>query len=264
MAKVKKKKVVTEVAEVVNTEAVSEAVVPEVVNVTDDVVTDVVTDVTEEATPEDTEVTPEVDLLTTLADGYGTDKGSTAHNFTPFYNKYFKDIREDVKKVVEIGVHNGYSIKMWADYFPNAEVVGADIKVLNIGYHPRVKLKTIDCGSRWQLNRFVEAKEADVIVDDGSHFMDHQQVSLAVLFRMLKSGGYYILEDLHSSFLPDFVGKYTNDLTYDLVERLVNKEFKKNKFISDDEQKYILENIEFVEIYKQNDGNSITCMIKKI
>ena len=42
--------------------------------------------------------------LSDIAIKYNTDKGPTYHNFTEFYEKYFKDIKDDVKKILEIGI----------------------------------------------------------------------------------------------------------------------------------------------------------------
>ena len=39
----------------------------------------------------------------------------------------------------------------------------------------------------------------DVIIDDGAHNNDAQQISLGGLFPYLKGGGLYIIEDLHSA-----------------------------------------------------------------
>ena len=41
-------------------------------------------------------------------------------------------------------------------------------------------------------------KDFDIIIDDGGHTMRQQQISLGVLFDAVKSGGYYIMEDLHT------------------------------------------------------------------
>ena len=40
----------------------------------------------------------------------------------------------------------------------------------------------------------------DVIIDDGAHNNDAQQISLGGLFPYLKGGGLYIIEDLHCSY----------------------------------------------------------------
>ena len=44
---------------------------------------------------------------------HGTDKSSIHHNYTAVYEKYFRPIKEDKVKVLEIGVLYGASLKMW-------------------------------------------------------------------------------------------------------------------------------------------------------
>ena len=64
------------------------------------------------------------DILTQLALKYGTDKAS--HRFTRHYNMLFCKGRNDIRRVLEVGVFGGASIKMWHEYFPNATIFGVD------------------------------------------------------------------------------------------------------------------------------------------
>ena len=48
----------------------------------------------------------------------------------------------------------------------------------------------------------------DMIVDDGGHKMDHQNVSFRELWPHLKDRGLYIVEDTHTSYWPGFGGGY--------------------------------------------------------
>ena len=58
--------------------------------------------------------------------------------------------------------------------------------------------------------------DLDVIIDDGSHVYYHQQVSLITLFKKVKSGGLYIIEDFH--YTPYVIPKtlHTRDLLLNL------------------------------------------------
>jgi SAM-dependent methyltransferase len=47
-------------------------------------------------------------------------------------------------------------------------------------------------------------RKFDIIIDDGSHRHDHQQKTLSALFKFLKPGGLYIIEDLHCAFYPEY------------------------------------------------------------
>ena len=49
----------------------------------------------------------------------------------------------------------------------------------------------------------------NVILDDGSHVASHQLESFKVLFPLLQDGGIYIIEDIHTSYVPgEFEGGY--------------------------------------------------------
>ena len=63
--------------------------------------------------------------LTQLADKYGTDKGTAfdgQHNYTSLYYELFSEKRADIHSLLEIGIFRGASVKMWRDFFFNAEV----------------------------------------------------------------------------------------------------------------------------------------------
>jgi hypothetical protein len=48
----------------------------------------------------------------------------------------------------------------------------------------------------------------DLVLDDGSHQMEHVRTSLKVLFPRLTDGGVYMIEDLHTSYWKEFGGGY--------------------------------------------------------
>jgi hypothetical protein len=137
---------------------------------------------------------------------YGSDKSD--HGFCPFYEGYFGPIREDVKKVLEIGVADGASIRAWCDYFPNAQVYGLDAPEDAVGKYGdaanwptngRFLAMQGDQANREHLARLVEHGPWDIVIDDGGHTMEQQQVSLGVLFP--HTTRFYVVEDLHTSFM---------------------------------------------------------------
>ena len=65
-------------------------------------------------------------LLDELALKYGTDKGSQYHNYCNKYDKILFPLREKFTNILEIGVANGSSVRMWEEYFPNATIHGVD------------------------------------------------------------------------------------------------------------------------------------------
>ncbi|CAF1146043.1 unnamed protein product, partial [Didymodactylos carnosus] len=58
-------------------------------------------------------------------------------------------------------------------------------------------------------------KYFDIIVDDSSHMMEQQITSIKTLIRAVRSGGLYIIEDLLTSYMPNY-----HDLTDETWSRL--------------------------------------------
>ena len=64
--------------------------------------------------------------LQEIVDNSRTDK-NTAHSYLPLYQNLLIRKKETAKNVLEIGICNGGSIKLWNDFFVNANVYGLDI-----------------------------------------------------------------------------------------------------------------------------------------
>ncbi len=146
-----------------------------------------------------------MDALTELANRFGSDKAS--HGFCAFYDRLLAARRPYVTKVLEIGVLGGASLLMWRDYFPAAVIHGLDLAPRFTPRVDRVLVHQGDQASRRSLSRLLERTGGgfDLIVDDGGHTMEQQQVSLAFLFPLLRKGGMYVIEDLHTSFCDEVV-----------------------------------------------------------
>lgn len=139
--------------------------------------------------------------LTALGLKYGTDK-ATYHQYTDFYHEHLAPRKDAIRKVLEIGVWDGHSLEMWRDYFPQATIYGVDIWL----HHRPAGCITVEAdGTKAEtFNRPpFEGVMFDLIIDDGSHKCSHQQASFEILWPRLNSGGIYIMEDVHSSFIPE-------------------------------------------------------------
>jgi cyclopropane fatty-acyl-phospholipid synthase-like methyltransferase len=143
----------------------------------------------------------------------GTDKASTFHNFLNFYEGYLTEFREQEITLLEIGVKDGASVRMWREFFPRARIIGVDIDV-NAKQHAneRIVVEIADQGNLEQLSELARKYGPfDVVIDDGSHFWDHQITTLHALFPELKKGGVYILEDIDTSYIAG--DEYANGST---------------------------------------------------
>lgn len=133
---------------------------------------------------------------------YGTDKSSSHHDYLRFYETFMAPLRASSITILEIGVYQGASLQMWRDYFPNARIVGVDIvpacKALE---SERVHIEIADQSNLEHLAALaLEHGPFDIIIEDGSHMWDHQITSLRALFPFLRSGGYYVVEDLQTNY----------------------------------------------------------------
>lgn len=152
------------------------------------------------------------DPLSVLGIKYESDKAAD-HWYTPHYHRRFKSFRHDPVTVLEIGVGGyknhpgGRGLRMWRDYFdhPDSVIVGLDIEekppvggcVIEQGDQsdPRVLSHLIDTYGPF-----------DVIIDDGSHRPDDVMQSWVMLWMALKDGGWYVVEDLQTSYWANFGG----------------------------------------------------------
>ena len=134
--------------------------------------------------------------LELLGEKYGASK--RIHNYLQHYWTHLRDISLDVKNVCEIGVQTPNSVRMWEEFFPNATIHGIDIdnncKSIESG---RVKIHIGSQNDMDFLNSVVSSVGVpfDVVIDDGSHQVDHQINTFNFLFPRLSEHGIYALED---------------------------------------------------------------------
>ncbi|MBS0603524.1 MAG: class I SAM-dependent methyltransferase [Verrucomicrobia bacterium] len=154
----------------------------------------------------------------------GADKGSSYHNYTEVYSQYFAPLKQEPIKFLEIGIYKGASVKMWEEYFKNADLHFMDITFQAVEYFSnRSQYHLCDQASPDQLQRFIQSTDGnfDIILDDGGHTMDQQITSFMTLFPHVKSGGMYIIEDLHTSYWSSYGGGGTNS-TINFLKQLID------------------------------------------
>jgi SAM-dependent methyltransferase len=165
-------------------------------------------------------------LLNTLSDKYGSDKGEVSsnlnpypwpsHNYTDFYSLVFGLRRNEIKTVVEcgIGTNNpalkssmgvegkpGASLRMWREYFPNANIIGCDIDNNILFSEERVNTFHCDQTSPESIKTFLSNAEiiegsVDIIIDDGLHEYYAGVCFFENIIASLRPDGIYIIEDV--------------------------------------------------------------------
>ena len=103
----------------------------------------------------------------------------------------------------------------------------------------------------------------DVIIDDGPHTMASQQIFLGYMFQYLKSGGVFVIEDLHTSrFGGVYNTPHTDKNTLWMLENYINTHTIDSDFMVKKEIEYLNNNIKNVYIEKAK-NSEITFIIKK-
>jgi hypothetical protein len=142
-------------------------------------------------------------------------RGRVIHKWVHFleiYERFFAPYRNTSVKMLEIGVFKGGSLEMWREYFGKAATIfGIDINPDCAGYVTapnQVRIGSQD-DPLFLEKVILEMGTPDIVLDDGSHIGQHQRKSFEVLFPLLKPGGLYMIEDLHTSYWPElFEGGY--------------------------------------------------------
>jgi hypothetical protein len=130
-------------------------------------------------------------------------------HYFDIYEHHFARFRDAGPTVLEIGVFGGGSLQMWKAYFgPGARVVGLDVDpacraheddgvVIHIGSQGDVGL----------LDHIVaENPPIDIVIDDGSHRMEHMRASFEHLYPGISPRGVYLVEDMHTCYWPEYGG----------------------------------------------------------
>lgn len=129
--------------------------------------------------------------LCELAEKYGTDKYPW---YTPFYHALLEPRVETTFSVLEIGVLNGASLRMWQEYFYEAKVWGLDI----VAKPELPNVMQGDQANPQDLAQVIAAHAPfDVVIDDGSHKPEDQVFTAMALMPYMRSDGLYIIEDVN-------------------------------------------------------------------
>jgi hypothetical protein len=134
------------------------------------------------------------------------------HRYDIAYSLILERLRFSARSVLEIGVYKGQSLRSWKRYFSQAKIVGVDLRPRPVDLPEEIVYCVADQGDQSALESVAaEHGQFDVIIEDGSHRMDHQIQCAEWLWPHVRVGGVYVCEDLHTSELTERIGPDGDD-----------------------------------------------------
>lgn len=142
--------------------------------------------------------------LEQLFDKHGCDKGSK-HKYHIIYESIFEPLRDKEINILEIGVFDGASLKVWLDYFPNANIYGIDlfsrvamedVQVLNEERCQAIKGDSTNIATAELVKKQWPGVKFDIIIDDALHVPEANAKTMHNFFPLLKENGMYSIEDV--------------------------------------------------------------------
>ena len=170
------------------------------------------------------------DELSLLCEEHGSDKGGRINNnlsrrkphfYSSFYYEKFCKNRDKISLIFEcgIGTNNknfvsnlgefgvpGASLRVWRSFFKNAKIIGADIDKNVLFNDDRIETFYVDQkknDSTIRMWNMIKEDNFDIIIDDGEHSYKAALNLFYSSFEKLKTGGVYIIEDVHIAYLTD-------------------------------------------------------------
>jgi hypothetical protein len=195
--------------------------------------------------------------------------GKWSHYFD-IYEQHFSKYVGRKPVVVEVGICRGGSAEMWQKYYGDgATIVGIDIDPN--AFKP--EHQTPGCiqvngnqGDPTFWDEFLkEYPVIDVFLDDGSHRVDHQILTLQKVWPHISQGGVYMCEDTHTNYWPEYGGGLKNPSTFLQYAKLVSDTMNSSYYKGMDQHP---DNMMFADFYKDLVGmhfyDSVVVMDKNV
>ena len=163
-------------------------------------------------------------LLINLVDNSRTDK-NTQHAYLELYQNLLFNKKETAKNILEIGIWQGGSIKLWSDFFTKATVYGLDIfnmddmckefkkDIYKISHDTADKMYD-DLKNKENIILYTQINayddifftksllnkniKFDVMLDDGPHTLESMKIFIKLYSQIMTDDGILIIEDIPS------------------------------------------------------------------
>lgn len=189
-----------------------------------------------------------------------------AHGYSKIYEKYFYKIKNKNLNIMEIGSFYGNASAALYFYFKNSRIFSADINPDMYRYKAkRLDNFYVNSSERTSIEKQIVNKKIkfDVIIEDASHMLKDQIISLFILFPSLKKNGLFIIEEVDFPEKREDmrIGHKKPDLKTILNNVILKKDFN-SEYILESEKKYFLLNCAEIKFFKGN-FNEIAIIRKK-
>ena len=112
------------------------------------------------------------------------------HQYHTVYEKYLSKNKNKKLNIFEIGVADGSSLKSWSAFFKKSNIIGIDIKKINLKKRG-IDKKNIKVYEGSQTDKKIlsniisKYKNFDIIIDDGSHYPNDVIKTFEILFCLM-------------------------------------------------------------------------------
>jgi len=142
-----------------------------------------------------------IPILNNFAIKHELDKADQHHGYMQYYQVILENLTPTHKHLLELGIHKGNSLRMWAEALPDWEIYGLDNNSLRSCPDSYSELNIHQyIGSQNDLDIinkiFNDAGNFDVVVDDASHISPLTIDSFKLIAPRLHKDSIYVIEDL--------------------------------------------------------------------
>jgi len=175
------------------------------------------------------------------------------HNYHKYYENYLSELRSKNMEVLEIGSFKGNAVAAFFFYLKKSKIYSADIfPDLYLYKSNRIENFFIDNSKKEDLEALVNEgnRKYDLIIEDAGHYLKDQIITLFILFKSLKKGGLYVVEDLDFPDTRKDMNLHNEKPTLkNILEKIKNNEDFKSRYVLDKEKLYFLSNLESIDIF---------------
>lgn len=177
-------------------------------------------------------------FLEEIVDNLRTDK-NTIHSYLPLYQRLLFSKKETAKNILEVGIQSGGSIKLWSDFFTNANIYGIDIMHHDDiweGIKNKNNIILYTCANAYNEDFFTETFlnrniKCDFMLDDGPHTLYSMKQFIKLYSQIMTDDGILVIEDVKSL---DWIDILVNETPSRLKQYIKVYDLRPNKNRWDD------------------------------